>query len=80
MGLCHLQENALFKIYTQSCIFYGISGSSRGSGPSSLVLRYHIMYKFTSKCFWKQTSHVLSQTPVGPALRRREEGIQKHVV
>lgn len=74
MGLCHLQENALFKIYTQSCIFYGISG------PSSLVLRYHIMYKFTSKCFWKQASHLLSQSPVGPALRRREGGIQKHVV
>lgn len=29
MGLCHLQENASFQIFTQTCIFYGISRRGR---------------------------------------------------
>lgn len=74
MGLCHLQENALFKIYTQSCIFYGISGRDKAQAPAALVMRYHIMYKFISKWFQKKTFHLLSQTPTGPAWRRRRVG------
>lgn len=48
MGLCHLQENAFFKIYTQSCIFYGISGSGQGSGTSSLgdEIPYYVQIHF----------------------------------
>lgn len=46
-------------------------GADAAQAPAALVMRYHIMYKFISKWFQKKTFHVLSQSPVGPALRRR---------
>lgn len=52
MGLCHLQENTLFKRKTQYCIFYGISfGQIKISileadvQAAMMMMRYHTMYK-----------------------------------
>lgn len=55
-------------------------GADKAQAPAALVMRYHIMYKFTSKWFQKKTFHLLSQTPVGPALWRGVGGrIQKEM-
>lgn len=41
MGLCHLQENALFKIYTQPCIFYGISYEAQPCAEIPYYVQIH---------------------------------------
>lgn len=71
-GFMPLNKKMLYLKCTLSLVYLMVSqGADEAQAPAALLLRYHIMYKVISKWFQTKTLHLLSQTPIGPALWRR---------